>query len=322
MTDSLLRTCPLCKLETARYHEFCERCGRPIGHFCVECGAERSTQGNFCVKCGHEFKPLPPPPREKQPGQESSTPAAPLVTPLFPVWFKRLILGAVLVFVLAGLGLAVTLWLRRQWSEVESAQPPAAPAASHATGQVEVVSDAEPIALPDAIPIFSKDARWQARFEFWYVKSLPHFKPLPPGSPLEVEMRSGQRLSGTLQALSNRLVTLSRDGMAVGIDPAQLTLRTLSQLYREAYAQEQAALAVEREQQAEGIARALQSDAGTRTAQRPTAGQPSGKIGPPTTTAPVTEFQADLAVFKQWILRLAVGLLIIVGVIVVIRHIW
>jgi hypothetical protein len=320
------RKCPLCQQETSRSHEFCDHCGRGIGDYCLECGAERSRNGTFCVKCGSEFKPLPtPPPGAKQsanqqpeiPTEEGSS------TPFFPVWFKRLFLGALILFVVFGLGLWLTVWFMRQWAEMRSGDPETAPVATVAPHATESRAPAHglPIVIPDTLPTFSRDSRWQARFEHWYVVYLPQFTPLSPGSLLEVETRTGIRMTGTLTSVSNRLITINREGMEIGFEASQLTLSTLSHLFREEYAQNQAAMEVEREQRNEGQNRPLRTVAATRTAQRPDL-NPGSKPGVTPPAAPQTEFQTDLATFKQSMLRLVISLLVIVGVVVVVRHLW
>jgi hypothetical protein len=326
MPPSNVRKCPFCQQETALTHEFCDHCGKGLGEYCIHCGAERAQNGTFCVKCGHEFKPFP----KRAPGEEPGVahrPEAPAEdeppTPFFPVWLKRLILGAVILFVTIGLGLWLTVWFLQQWSEMGAGERDTlAPASSiQSAAESNAPSSESPIMIPDTIPTFSRDPHWQARFEHWYVAYLPKFKPIASGALLEVETRTGVRMTGTLVSVSNRLVTVNREGMEFGIEASQLTGRTLSLIFREAYAQEQAAKEVEREQLSEGQSQALRTGSGTRSAHRPTL-KPGAPSGPAAPAAPATEFQTDLSIFKSSMVRLVISLLVIVGVVVVIRHVW
>jgi len=326
MTKPNFRKCPLCQQETARDHEFCDHCGRGIGDYCADCGAKRTPNGTFCVKCGYEFKPFPvAPPGLVQAGEEQAEipmeeePPAPFL----PVWFKRLILGAVLLFVVFGFGLWLTVWFMRQWAEMGGGEKTITPSAkiAQSAGEKNAFSNAPPIMIPDSIPTFSKDPRWQARFEHWYVVYLPKFKPLSPGTLVEVETRTGVRMTGTLVAISNQVITLNREGMQIGFETSQLTLQSLSQFFREAYAQGQATTEVEREQHSEGQSQTRHTVAATRSANRPDI-KPGVTAGPATPVTPPTEFQSDLAVFKQSMVRLLISLLVIVGVVVVVRHVW
>ncbi len=243
--------------------------------------------------------------------------------PFLPAWFKRLILGSVILFVVFGLGLWLTVWFMRQWAEMEGGEKEAATPATlgQTAGEGNTLSNAPPIVIPDTIPTYSKDPRWQARFEHWYVVSLPKFKPLSPGTLLEVEMRTGVRMTGTLVAVSNQLITLNRAGMQIGFETSQLTSHSLSQFFREAYAQDQATMEVEREQHNEGQNRSQRNVAATRSANRPDI-KPGVTASPTAPVVPPTEFQSDLAVFKQSMVRLLISLLVIVGVVVVVRHVW
>ncbi len=323
MTNDRERTCPLCAKRTALDHEFCDQCGRRIADYCVECGAERRGAGAFCVKCGREFKPFAAPaPRtaEAPPMDETAPGSVGPAAAFIPRWFKRLILGGVVVVVVAAAGIWLTVWFQRQWRDLAE-EPGAASVDSTVenAGGIPTASSAV-LTVPDTIPLFSKEARWQARFEEGYMEAWSRFRPVEVGGIVELETRTGLRMTGTVVAISNRWVTINREGVEVGVEAAQLTAETAGRLFREEYARQEAARRVEQEQRNEGYRR-LRSVAETRSATRPATTRP----GPPAVAAPAapqTEFQTDLQVFKSFMVRLVISLLVIAGVGVVIRHLW
>ena len=124
MTDTL--TCPKCGGVTP-IAKFCKHCGEPL-HGCLYCGARIAGDSRFCPECGMETT-FPKTKSETEAGQlaharygHSMIPKGILFTDEVPLFETRPVLWLTLmppiVFIIVGIGILISVYLKFDYTEI------------------------------------------------------------------------------------------------------------------------------------------------------------------------------------------------------------